>query len=136
MLIEVLKAILSEDAAIAALVGDRIYPMQLPDAPTMPALVLSKAAGVGTYSMEGDAGLERARIQADAYDEGYSEMLVLKALVRRRLTGFRGGQTGFPCQIDAAFCINDNDAPVAETERAGPRLRRRTLEFEIWHREL
>lgn len=137
MIIEALKAILEEDGDVAAIVGDRIYPRQLPDAVTFPALVLTKVGGPGTYDLQGDANLENARVQVDCYSEdGYSAVLVLKKAVRRRLSGFRGGQEGVPCQIDSVFCINDTDESAPERERAGPRLRRRMLEFTIWNREL
>lgn len=137
MIEEALKAILTEDGGINAAMDGRWYPVQLPDAPTYPCGVITKPAGVGNYHMQGDTGLERARIQLDLYGEaGQSALLALKSLVRRKLSGFQGGQEGQPCQIDSCFCINDFDSTEPTTERAGPRLRRRTLEFEIWHREL
>lgn len=137
MIIEAIRTILLETPAVAAIVGDRIYPVTAPDAPTYPFLVLTKATGVGQYDMRGDAGLENARIQVDVQvDDGASACITLKAAVRRRLSGFKGGAIGFPCQIDSMFCINDLDLTAPATERAGPRVRRRTLEFTCWHKEI
>ena len=137
MIIEALRAILLETATVTDLVGDRIYPVTAPDAPSYPFLVLTKAAGVGQYDMAGDAGIEPARIQVDCHvDDGASACITLKTAVRRKLSGFKGGASGFPCQVDAMFCINDFDLTEPATERAGPRVRRRTLEFTCWHKEI
>jgi hypothetical protein len=59
----------------------------------------------------------------------------IAGLVKARLHGSDRGPSGAPCAINASFCINDADQPVPETERAGPRLRRRMLEFRIWTTE-
>jgi hypothetical protein len=137
MVIEALVTILKEDSAVAAIVGDRVYPVTAPDAPDYPFLVLTKATGLGEYTMAGDAGIESARIQVDCQvDDGAAACIALKTAVRRKLSGFRGGVSGHPCQVDAIFCINDFDLTEPATERAGPRVRRRTLEFTVWHREI
>lgn len=137
MIVQVVRDVLLEDAAIVALIGDRIYPMTWPDAPEFPLIILQKITGLGEADNMGEAGIEAARIQADVYsDLGYADMAALARLVRRRLHGFKGGSEGAPCAIDASFCINDVDQAVPAIERAGPRLRRRMLEFRIWNREV
>lgn len=137
MIIEAIRAILMQDPTVGGLVGARIYPVTMPDAPTYPLLVLTKATGLGEYDLAGDAGIESARIQVDCHvDTGASDCITLKAAVRRKLSGFKGGAEGFPCQVDAMFCINDFDLTEPATERAGPRVRRRTLEFTCWHKEI
>lgn len=133
MVVNLLKA----EASIASIVAARIFPLQLPDATDFPAIVVTKPAGVGEYTLEGDAGLEDARVQIDCYAVGYAAAIELKTAVRRFLSGYRGGPaSGDPCAIQGAFCINDSDLPVTETERAGPRLRRRMLEFRIFNRAI
>lgn len=136
-MIEAIRAILLETPAVVALVGSRIYPVTAPDAPTYPFLVLTQASGVGNYTLAADAGIERARLQVDCHvDNGAAACIALKKAVRLKLSGFRGGQDGVPCQIDSMFCINDIDLTEPATERAGPRVRRRTLEFTVWHKEI
>ena len=139
MIIETLRAVLLEDAAIAAAFGDRIYPDEAPDAPTYPLVVLTKVVGVEGYDLNGRAGFEDARVQADVYSErGASDVIVKKQLVKDRLSGFTGGPatTSPSCAIDRCLCINDFASPERSTERAGPRLRRRILEFRVWNREV
>jgi hypothetical protein len=123
---------------IAAIVGDRIYPVEAPDAATFPLLVVQKAGGVGETDMQGEAGVESARVQIDCYCVGYEEVLDLRTVVRRYLQGYQGGpaDSAGACAIQGAFCINDLDLPDSTTKRAGPRLRRRMLEFRIWNTEI
>lgn len=130
--------LLLAEPSIAAIVQDRVYPRFMPDASTFPLLVVTKATGVGSYDLQGDAGLEAARVQVDCYvDEGTAKLIELRNAVRRLLSGFKGGTvSGSPCAIASSFCINDVDLSDPSTERAGPRLKRRMLEFNIWNREL
>lgn len=137
MIVETVINLLLEQAAITEIVGQRVYPRFAPDGATFPLIVVSKASGVGQYDMAGDAGIEAARVQVDCYDLGYAKVLALRGAVRRLLSGYKGGlRSGDPCAIDSSFCINDLDLSDPTTERAGPRLKRRMLEFNIWNREL
>ncbi len=138
MIVQTVIDLLLADAATATLVDERIYPRFMPDAVEFPALVVTKVGGVGSYDLQGDVGLEAARVQVDCYsDKGYAEVLALRSAVRRLLSGFKGGTlSGSPCAIASVFCINDLDLSDPSTERAGPRLNRRMLEFNIWNREL
>lgn len=137
MIVETVIAILLQDNGIRALVSDRVFPRFMPDAVAFPALVVTKAGGLGEYDLQGDAGIESARVQVDCYATGAAEVIQLRTLVRRKLSGFKGGrESGSPCAIDASFCINDLDLSDTSTERAGPRLKRRMLEFTVWNREL
>lgn len=138
MIVETLSELLMADPAVSAIVADRIYPRTLPDGATFPALVITKVSGLGAYTNDGDTGLEAARVQIDCYSaDGASAVIELRTAVRRKLSGFRGGPaSGSPCAIGSCFCTNDIDLSAPETERSGPRLRRRMLEFQIWNREV
>lgn len=136
MIVQRVREILLETPAIVLEVADRIYPVEWPDAPTYPLIILQRVSGLGETDFQGEAGIERGRLQVDVYHFHYAEMAALALLVRRRLHGFKGGPISAPCVIDRSACINDVDQPVPRTERAGPRLRRRMLEFEIWNREV
>jgi len=141
MIIEVLRTVLLEDPDVAAAFGDRIYPDAAPDAPTFPLVVLTKVSGLEGYDLGGRAGFEEARVQADVYSErGASDSIAKKQIVKNRLSAFAGGPlisgTGSTCAIDRCLCINDFASPESSTEHAGPRLRRRILEFRIWNREI
>lgn len=138
MIIETLKALLGDQATIAEDFGDRIYPVTAPDAAPYPHMILTKVDGPASYDMAGDANLERARVQLDIKgDAGAADVNRMKAKVKAFLSGYRGGASSSqPCHIQGAFCINDFDSTEPKTERAGPRVRRRTLEFQIWSQEV
>lgn len=138
MIVETVVDLLMAEPTIAALVDDRIYPRLIPDAASFPLLVVTKVAGGGSYTNDGDAGLEAARVQVDCYSaDGASAVIELRTAVRRKLSGFKGGPaSGSPCAIASCFCTNDMDLTAPETERTGPRLKRRMLEFQIWNREV
>lgn len=139
MIIETVRTVLLDDMAVSAAFDTRGYPVQLPDAPTYPAFVLTKVTGPEEYVFAGKVGIERARVQIDVYsDTGYADLVTLKDLIKRRLSGFTGGPASSPesCAIQECRCITDSDFPVPDTERAGPRLRRRLLEFIVWNTEV
>lgn len=122
---------------ITAEVANRIWPMHAPDAPAYPYLVVSKVSGDGQYDFQGDAGIERARVQVDVYGLQYADVVALKSEVRSWLTRRPPpAPVSSPCAIDSVLCINDMDLPAGNpegaTERAGPRIRRRVLEFTVW----
>lgn len=135
-MVEMLKA----DSAIGGHFGGRIYPQNAPDAPTYPFLVVSKIAGVPDYDMQGESGIERARIQVDLLDLGYSSIEEWSRIVARYLTARPQPQpaSGPACTIDSIRVINDFDSPAGSpdgsTERAGPRVRRRILDLTVFWR--
>jgi len=138
MIISTLVQILMADTGVASFVDDRVYPVSLPDAPTYPALVVTKIFGGGQYDLMGDIGIEDARIQIDCYsDAGIQSVIELSTAVRTLLSAYTGGiDSGNPCAIIRATVINDLDLSEESTERSGPRLRRRVLEFHVWNKEV
>ncbi|MEG0818838.1 MAG: DUF3168 domain-containing protein [Brevundimonas sp.] len=136
MIVIIVRDLLLEHIEIEADVGDRIYPVEWPDAPEFPLIIIQKATGLGETDTQGEAGIEQTRVQVDVYANGYAEAVRISKKVRMILHGFKGGPEAYPCAIDRSACINDADLPVPATERAGPRLRRRMSEFMIWNREV
>jgi hypothetical protein len=130
--------LLKADAAIAAAAIGGIHPGQLPDAPEYPAVVLTKAFGSGEYDLEGDVGVEDARLQIDVVGTGQAQADDLAQLIRRFLSGYRsdGADSSGSCVIQSVTCINDFDLTETGTERGGPRLKRRVLEFRVWNMEV
>jgi hypothetical protein len=132
---EVVRDILLADSAIASFVDARVYAPEMPDAASFPLIVIQKASGIGNYTNDGDTGLESARVQVDCYSVGQAEVNAIRKAVRTSLSGRKVGSAEVPCAIQHCFCINDVDLSEPTTDRAGPRLRRRMLEFNILGRE-
>lgn len=139
MLIAELVAAAKADATLPTLgtpvLADRFYPGSSPDAPTYPLVIFSKVSGPGESTLAGDANIERARVQVDVLAQNYAATVEIKKAVRNWM--LQRPAVGTACFIDSVHCTNDFDAPIASplsaTEKAGPRLRRRLLEFTVWH---
>jgi hypothetical protein len=138
MIVESVILILQGTEKVAALIGDRAFPRQLPDATEFPAIVVTRVSGNSYYANGEDSQINQARIQIDCYsDRGNADVVNLKRAVYRRLSALKNYRaSGNPCAIDSSRCINDTDMTESATERAGPRLTRRMLEFAIFSKEL
>lgn len=132
----VVDAFLAEPS-ISGLIADRSYPGAAPDAPTYPFAIVSKITGVGESDFAGDAGIERARVQINIKSiKGYADVVAIRAAIRAFMLQ-RPVPIGPPCAVDSVSCINDFDLPApgqGPTDKAGPRVRERVLEFVIWAR--
>lgn len=131
-------------AGFQALAGDRLYPVDFPQAPVYPAALYMVPSRAHYMHMDGVTQLARARIQADAFAETYDEAVALADVIRAALNGFRGvvdvpvtDDTGQVVRTDAVevqgiFCTIDRDEPESGTRLSGPKVRRRLLEFTVW----
>jgi hypothetical protein len=85
-----LRAHLLGDAAIAALVVARIYPLRLPQKTVLPAIVLTRISTVRYGHLRGNEALARPRYQVDAWATTHDAATELGGLVRQRLNGYAG----------------------------------------------
>lgn len=117
-IVKVLQNAMVADTALAGIFDERVYPVQLPDAATFPAVVITKVSAVDNQDMDGDTLLDSSRVQVDVYAEGYDDMLEGKAAICDFMVA--RPPPGPPCVINRASCINDMDLPAPKRERAGP----------------
>ena len=80
---QVLVAYLQADTTLAALIGTRIYPITLPQEPTLPALTFRRVSSVRKVDHGGKVGYTLARYQFDCYGATYLQA----SEVYRRLDG-------------------------------------------------
>lgn len=136
MIVQRYVEMIKEDPQIIAALKGGVFPVEWPDAPTFPLAIVQRGTGRGETDFQGEAGIEEARVQIDVYATGYEEMSRIALMIRRKFHGFSGGPIAAPCVINRSACINNSDLPVSDSERAGPRLRRRMLEFSVWNKEI
>jgi len=88
---------LGDYAGLAALVGERIYPVRLPQTPTLPAVTYQRISGTTRYSHDGDSGLYSARWQFSCWAEHYMEAVAVGAQVKGAVHTWRNahGQPAF-----------------------------------------
>ena len=103
---EALYAHLAADAAIAALVSTRIYPMLVPQDSDLPAIAYQRISRIGQHSHDGASVPARARIQITCLASTYSGAKALAGAVEDALDGYSG--TVSSVVIDA-FLDNELD---------------------------
>lgn len=129
-----LRTHLLGDAAIAALVVARVYPLRLPQKPTLPAIVLTRVSGVRYQPLRGQASLARPRFQVDAWASTHDGATALGALCRRRLEGYSGTWTdgASPATTIDVSVLFDGEQDLFEEEINGG-LCRHSADYFIFH---
>lgn len=90
-----LKAHLLADAAVAGLIGARLYPDLLPQGVQFPAASWQLVSLIEARDLTGAAGKERARIQISAWARTRIEAIAIGAAIKARMAPLRtGGQIG------------------------------------------
>lgn len=102
-----LRTFLLADGDISSTVGTRVYPVQLPQNPTLPAIRYNVISSQNYPTTPGTKGLRRPRVQIDAYATTYSAAVQLADYIEARLDSYRGaaGTTS----IQGAFLVNGED---------------------------
>ncbi|MFA5162092.1 MAG: DUF3168 domain-containing protein [Elusimicrobiales bacterium] len=121
---QALFELLSHDAAVSAIVGDRVYPVRLPDEVMLPAMVYMKVSCIRYASHGGPSKLASSRFQLDCYSVDYLEAKRLALAAVSALHGKKGGD------IQAAFNENETDGFSADDG-----VFRVTADVLIWHKE-
>lgn len=85
-----IRDVLLADDGVKGRCGGRIFRHRLPEASEYPALVLTRVSTVPGHDMVGSSGLDRHRIQIDAYAETVDAANALALAVRDRLDNFTG----------------------------------------------
>ncbi|WP_395674703.1 DUF3168 domain-containing protein [Inquilinus sp.] len=130
-----LFALVTGNAGVAALIATRMYPEVLPQAPTYPAITYTVVTGESHYAMQAPSGLARIRVQFDLFTQRKADGVALEKAFMAAVSGFRGTVGSPPVQIQGAFRVMEVNAFQSDLDKAGPKVRRKTIDFEIWHRE-
>lgn len=88
---EEFTAILMGDAAVSAIVGQRVNFTTNPQGGAYPAIVLSLIGNGDGMTTTAPDGLDFGRIQVDCYDSTLMGAKTLGRAVRAALAGYRGG---------------------------------------------
>jgi len=80
--------LLSNEPTISALVSDRIYPVLIPENPTMPLITYQIVGGTSKSTLDG-TGTQKLRIQIDAWA---TDAYITAATIRAAVTKFLANQ--------------------------------------------
>jgi hypothetical protein len=106
------------------LVGNRVYPLRMPQNAQMPAIVYQRISTVPRHRQGGPASLARHRFQIDCWARTYGEAATVAYRVQWALEGRRG-------RIGASLMDNASDD---YDEKAT--LYRRSLDVIMWEEGL
>lgn len=108
-----LYAALTGHAGLSALVGTRVYPIQLPQVPTLPAVTYLRISTVPVQHRQNQTPTySQARFQLDGWAAGFDAMIALRKQIRLAMGTF--GSTSSPT---VALLVGDRDILEAEPER-------------------
>ena len=108
-----------------AKIGNRFYPITLPQEPTLPAVTYLILAGDRSYAHDGDLGFANFRIQFDSYALTPDEAEEVVDLVVTALTDWHNANPNY-----VAFPFSPQDFPEPQLSRF-----RMTVDAMISHKE-
>lgn len=85
MIQETLLTILLDDSYVTNVVGQRIYPLRMPQNASLPAVVYQRIGVDPVSSLSGDSYLDRARIQITCWALSYSAAVNLANKIRQSI---------------------------------------------------
>lgn len=121
-----LRTHLLTESTITSLVGARIYPVLLPQAPTFPAMTYQRVSGSRVQSLTGPSGMAHPRFQIDCWAQTYDGAKELAAAVMTELDGYRG--TMGDTRVGGVIVYGDRDIYEPDVE-----IFRVTIDITIWH---
>jgi len=121
---ESLVDILTGDATLAGLVGDRIEPAPYRRG-TLPGIGYLRVSTMRVHAHSGAVGLIRTWMQFDVWAATAASAQAVAQALHGALEHYRGTVAGV--RIDAALSLNDRAIPAPETND-----QRRIVEYYIW----
>lgn len=97
MIEEAIVAILKAHAGLNAIVAGRIYPVLLPQTPTLPAVTYQLISDRRDYTHDGDSGLRTASFQFSCWGDGTNGFRNARDAAQQvvnALSGYRGVVSG------------------------------------------
>jgi hypothetical protein len=76
---------LSTSTALTAIVGNRIYPMLMPQDPTLPAVTFQRISNGPQWSINGPCGLDNPHMQVDCWTTSFAGSKALSDALRKAM---------------------------------------------------
>ena len=103
-----LRALILSNPDIAAIVGDRVFPVVLPQGEIRDSIVYHRITETETYHYKGPSWLMQTRFQIDSLSRSTDAAARLANLVHETISGFAGvitfgGSPGEDCFVQGVF---------------------------------
>ena len=85
-----LIALIKADPTLSTLIASRLYLLNLPETPAMPAVTMRLVSTKEDYTLDGPLGLVQVRLQIDSYAAMYSDAKAVSTALRSLLNGYSG----------------------------------------------
>ena len=126
---EALTSLLLADAALIALVGDRVHWVRQPaDAGGFPYVNLQVVSGGVDYHLQGASGLRQNRVQVDAWAEDYAAQKAVERAILAAVSGYSGTVSGV--DLHGVFVTSQRDLPD-QTPDGERNLFRSSIDLEV-----
>jgi hypothetical protein len=119
-------------ASITAIVGARIYPLEVPQQAAYPAITYERESTEHVRSMQGESGLARTSLAVTCWARSYDTAKQLADAVRLAIDGFQG--TWGTTQV-ASHLLDETDFLTPVPGNQPQRLIGVQLDLAIWHGE-
>lgn len=124
-----MRAHLIADPGVSGLVGQRIYPIAMPQGTTLPAITYQRVSTVRIGSKQGPTGMAQPRLQINCWSKSYGDAKALADAVRVALDGYRGLMGG---AVDVWETVVGTDVDLYEEDLG---IYHVAVDVTIWHRE-
>lgn len=100
---------LTDDAAVTALVSDRVYAVKIPEAAPLPAVAYLRKNTLRKYTSSRQDPLATVTLEVHCVASSYPTLKDLADKVRLTASGFSGADS--PFNIRRCFLVNEYDDP-------------------------
>lgn len=100
--------------ALTRLIGQRLYPLLLPQHATFPAVTFQRISSVRERTYSAPVYLVTARVQLSCWAEDWNDCREIAEELRLVLNGFRGSMAGKP--VGSVRLLNEIDLHDPETD--------------------
>ena len=95
---ESLNSFVLENAQIRQVVGDRFYPLILPQNTALPAVIYMPVSANYGAALRVSSGFVRQRVQFSAYDKTYGKARKISRIIKNVFQDYRGDMNGIAVQ--------------------------------------
>lgn len=122
---EALRQYLLDDTQLAALIGVRIYPIDLPQNPVYPSITYQLVSEVEHYSQSGFSDLMESRFQFVIWDTSYTRIMQTHLALAARLRYYGRHRNVFNRQLSGIVVSNIRIVmDLEEIDATAPQYRR------------
>ena len=128
-----LYSILSTTGAVTQLVGDRIYPVQVDQGASLPAISYQQISGPRFYEVSHAMGWVESRYQVNVWAATYLDAVDLSTAVMTAVSGYSG--TVASLDIDHIFVTDEGDLSNLFAENSELEIHGKRIDIQIVFRE-